>query len=113
MIIPNNLIFLIFLSSRATGAAGVIIMNNDGDAFFMATTGDEGNGITIPAVMVSQEDGETIKAGAQQGTKASIAPKVPIVMLNISHALVNGTHTTVNTLFVGNRPSADTHPSRN
>jgi hypothetical protein len=59
-----------------TGATGIIIMNTDGEAFFMATTGNEGRGVTIPAVMVSQADGEAIKTGAQQGTQASIAPKV-------------------------------------
>ena len=54
-------------------------MNTDGEPFFMATNGNEGAGISIPAVMISQADGETVKQSIKADTQATIAPKVACI----------------------------------
>ena len=54
-------------------------MNTDGEPFFMATNGNEGAGISIPAVMISQADGETIKQNIKADTEATITPKVACI----------------------------------
>ncbi len=64
-------------NAQAAGAAGVIIANNNAGAIF--TMGGANAAVTIPAVMVSQADGATIKAGAPAATTLRKADPPPIM----------------------------------
>jgi len=60
------------LTAQAAGAIGVIVVNNvAGDSFNM---GGDGTGITIPAVMISLTDGNTIKSQLGSRVNAVIRP---------------------------------------
>lgn len=60
------------LTAQAAGAVGVIVVNNEaGDPFSM---GGDGTGVTIPAVMISLTDGNTIKGQLGSGVTAVIRP---------------------------------------
>ncbi len=60
------------LNAQNAGAIGVIVVNNVGTAPF-SMTGD-GTGITIPAVMISQSDGDLLKAQLGGGVTATVRP---------------------------------------
>lgn len=55
------------MGAQTGGAAAVIVVNNQpGDPISMG--GENGNGVTIPAVMISQADGNTLKTNMGVGT---------------------------------------------
>lgn len=60
------------LAAQAAGAIGVIVVNNVAGA--MNTMGGTGPGVTIPAVMVSLDDGNLLKAAEPEGLFATIRP---------------------------------------
>ncbi|MBY5162699.1 M14 family zinc carboxypeptidase [Salsipaludibacter albus] len=63
-------------NAQAAGAVAVIVANNDGGAPF--SMGGSDSSITIPSVMVSQDDGAAIKAGLPTtGTLAAEEAVVP------------------------------------
>jgi len=49
------------LNAQNAGAIAVIICNNNGDAPFTMGPGDQGDDVTIPAIMISQADCQTIR----------------------------------------------------
>jgi hypothetical protein len=60
------------LNAQAAGAVGVIVANNVGGAPF--SMGGDGPDVTIPAVMISQADGATLKSALGGGLTATIRP---------------------------------------
>ena len=56
------------LNAQAAGAVGVIVYNNNGDPIVM---GGSNVGITLPAVMIGQSDGETIADGLTSGAEVA------------------------------------------
>jgi hypothetical protein len=60
------------LAAQSAGAVGVIVVNNS--AATPIEMGGDGTGIVIPAVMVSQTDGNAIRAELGNGVVASFAP---------------------------------------
>jgi len=60
------------LNAQNAGAIGVIVVNNVADPPF--AMGGDGTGITIPAVMISQADGTTIRNQLGSGVTTTIRP---------------------------------------
>jgi hypothetical protein len=56
--------------AQSAGASGLIVANNDGTQPF--TMGGTDASVTIPAVMISQADGATLKTGIAAGENATI-----------------------------------------
>ncbi|MCX7553754.1 M36 family metallopeptidase [Marinicella sp. S1101] len=50
------------LNAENAGAIGVVVVNNDGDGVISMGGGAQGGNVTIPALMVGQADGNTIRA---------------------------------------------------
>ncbi len=63
-------------NAQNAGAVGVIVANNNGSAPF--TMGGADASVTIPAVMVSLEDGNAIKAAAGTSTTIKLADVQPL-----------------------------------
>jgi hypothetical protein len=50
------------LNAENAGAIGAIVVNNDGDGVINMGGGAQGGNVTIPALMIGQSDGDTIRA---------------------------------------------------
>ncbi len=63
-------------NAAAAGAAGIIIVNNQGDAL-INMGGAPSGGYETPAVFMGQSNGETIKAALAAGVEATMAHALP------------------------------------
>ncbi|MET4105557.1 T9SS-dependent M36 family metallopeptidase [Hymenobacter sp. UYP22] len=63
--------------AQAAGAKMAIVINNNGNQIPFAFTGDT-TGIRIPAVMISQADGNRIKASLQAGNPVNLTVSPPV-----------------------------------
>jgi Zn-dependent metalloprotease len=59
------------VNARSAGAAGVIIVNNQGND--VIEMGGDASRLTIPAVFIGQSDGDRIKAALNDGVRATLS----------------------------------------
>ncbi|AFZ66834.1 S8 family serine peptidase [Deinococcus peraridilitoris] len=77
-------------NAQAAGAVGVLVVNNQpGDPSAMGTDGTA-NQPTIPALMVAQSDGDTLKTAASSGVAASIDGRDPVEVVTQNDGMLAG-----------------------